>query len=193
MNTFLGVELGIQMAERIVVMQEDLSEPLRQLGADVLWTPPHQLRVLLKDFGELLPGQKERLIDLLRAFARATHEFSFSMEAVRFDPSVETPRMLIGEIRDDSGLLEALHTNVEKAAEPLGFRQEIAEWRPWVLIGRCQTHGRRPDLRGVLNAWTGPTLGTTDARELVLFSVERVTQLRARSRVLGRFELGTGR
>lgn len=192
MNTFLGVELGIQVAERLAVMQEDLSEPLRQLDVDVRWTPAQQMRVLLKDFGHLTEGQRERLQELLRAYAKATRAFHFEFTNLHFFPSVETPQMIIADIHDDSGLLEALRTNIEKAAEPLGFRQDRVPWRSSVLIGRLMTAGRAPDLRGVLNNWSSQQFGDTSCRELVLFGVERFGQ-RARTRTFSRYELGTGR
>jgi 2'-5' RNA ligase len=191
-NTFLGVELGIQVAEHLVVLQEDLSEPLRQLNVDVRWTPADQMRVLLKDFGPLQPGQRERLEDLIRAYARATHSFQFRCENVRFYPSMDVPRMIVAEINDQSGLLEALRTNVEKAAEPLGFPSDTREWKPLVLLGRLMTTGSSPDLRGLLNTWRDRDLGETDCLELVLFSVQRYQQ-RARTKILRRYELGTGR
>ena len=192
MRAFIGVELAIPVVERLVVLQEELDQPIRQLGAQARWTPAEHIRLNLKVFPNLDPGVLPRVQDMLSRFCQALQPFPIVSRTVRFYPELDRPRLLLVEQSDERGVLPALREHIEKASDPLGFARDEAPWTPDIALGRVLAGGARPDLRGLLNQWQDAEWGETLCRELILYRTEMVGR-RARVRLMRRFALGTGR
>lgn len=191
MRFIVGVELAIPVVDRLVLLQEDLDDSVRQLNGEARWTPAEQIRLNLKIFEDLDAAALPRIRELLAAFCRALRPFSFETAGTRGFPDDTHPRLILTDAQDEGNVLVALREHLERASELIGFSQDSRPWEPAVLIGRVLTPGAPADFRGLLNAYRETRYGPSACRELVLYRSEVVGR-RARVRTVDRFALGSG-
>lgn len=191
MRFVVGVELAIPVVDRLVLLQEDLDESIRQLNGVARWTPAEQIRLNLKVFEDLDADALPRVRELLVAFCKALRPFSFETVGTRGFPDDETPRLILADARDEGNVLVALREHLERASELIGFSQDARSWEPSVLVGRVTTPNGPANFRGLLNAYRNTVYGPSACRELVLYRSEIIGQ-RARIRTVDRFALGSG-
>ncbi len=192
MTYALTFELALPVVDRLLLLQEELDTPLHQLGCDVRWTPGEALRLVVRAFDDIDDALIPRLRDAFSVIARADAPFGFATHGTRLLPSVETPRLVAVGTLGGAERLEAVKRRVDGACESLGLPDDPRPWTPMVKIGRLLTPGAPPRLQGVVNAWEQTPWGDTDAKEMVLIRTG-IVRGEAVTRVVARFELGTGR
>ena len=91
MHLVVAIEPSVAIVEQLIVMQEDLADPLRQLGADVDWTPAEQVRLVLRISAAAERGDRARAREVLRSLAKNTVAPQISVHGAFFSPSPEVP------------------------------------------------------------------------------------------------------
>lgn len=190
MHLVVAIEPSVAIVEQLVVMQEDLADPLRQLGADVEWTPAEQVRLVLRVSANAERGDLARAREVLRTLAKNTVAPTISVHGAFFSPTPEVPRMVM--VRAHCPDLDALQHRIDGGLETAGLGADERAWQPWILVGRLHSSREQPRLSGVLERWSATSFGTFTARELVVSST-RLEGATVRSSIDDRIAFGTGR
>lgn len=192
MRFIVSVELSIPVVERLVLLQEELNEPIEAAGGAVRWTAPEHLRVNLMVFPHLESGTVQRIQETLRSIAAHAQPFSMETMGTNVAKVPSTARLVTSTIEQGADLLAALRAELHDNAELIGFDQDPRPWRPLVLVGRLATpYGKSVDFDQLFAPYAQTPWGETVARELVLYRSEIVGKSE-RIRVVKRFALGTG-
>jgi RNA 2',3'-cyclic 3'-phosphodiesterase len=118
---------------------------LRTSEDAIRWTPPGQIHLTLKFFGDV---DSASLGDLESALCRACEGARpFNLEAAKVGafPNLRRPRVLWAGLEGDLAPLAALQERVRRETEPWG-RSEDKPFSPHLTVGRVR-EGRSPDLR----------------------------------------------
>lgn len=187
-----ALEPGLPVIDRLLLLQEDLAEPLRQLGAEVRWTAADQLRLVLRVLDVPAGAAVDRLRDQARSVARSHGEFSFGVFGTAFDPTEDAARLLYaGTGPEDAGVAE-LRRRLDRAIEDAGVPLDPRPWFPRILLGRLRTPRGPVDLEGVLRRHAETDWGRHPIREMVVLQSTLQAGV-ARMRVVERLAFGTGR
>lgn len=186
----VAIEPSFAAVEQLVVAQEDLADPLRQLGGDVSWTPAEQMRLVLRGCTNAERGDVARIRDSMRSVARNTAAPALTVEGLSFVPGVELPRMIMAKVVGEG--LDELQRRVSGAIDAAGFAADEREWEPYVLVGRLRGSSERLRLQGVVDRFAATRFGTFTPRELVVVST-RLDGTHHRLGIEDRVAFGTGR
>src|SRR5436190_23303030 len=96
LRTFIGVDLGKPIRDRVVILQESLA----RTGVEVKWVEPENLHVTLLFLGEVEDRALTDVCRIVQAGAAEQPAFSVSVERVGCFPNARRPRVLwagIGE------------------------------------------------------------------------------------------------
>lgn len=187
MRAFLALEPSLAVCERLVLLQEDLSDPIHHLDGEVAWRRGDQLRVLIRGF-EISPSQLRWVEGALAQALAPLKPIEFTVRGTRFTPSEDCARFLVAGIEIDADVLASLQRVVDSVLQGAGVRAEDREWAPELVIGRLRTVDRHPRLGGVVRAFSETLHGTTTASSAVLTTTE-LSSDRVRSRQSRRFVL----
>lgn len=186
MRLTVAIEPALPVAERLVLLQEDLADPLHHLTADAAWVPAESLRLVL----DTRPMDEGAL-----AFARtAVHDacrlaapFEMQVVGASFVPTPEQPRLVaVTVVATDA--LTALQARIEEALRPVSPPPTEVPWRPMISLGRLKTDDRTLPLGGVLRPYSETEFGITQVHDLVL-SVTETRRGKVYSRQLDRLSL----
>lgn len=134
-RTFLGIDLGEEIRDRLVALQEELAEA----APDVKWVEPENLHVTLLFLGEV--AQRETL-DICRAAQKAIMDvpaFVISVEGTGCFPNLRRPRTLWVGIGKGSDEIKEVHDAIETPLLEMGnYRRETRGYTPHVTLGRVK-------------------------------------------------------
>ncbi len=188
MRAFLALEPSIAVCERLVLLQEDLSDPLHHLGGDITWRRGEQLRLVVRGF-DLRPEQAGWVAGIAKAVVSASPPIEFSLKSAAFLPSADRAQFV--GVRVDSGLeaIQALRAALEPELLAAGVEAEATEWAGMLQLGRMRTLEYRPTLSGVVRPYSETDFGSSKTESAVLVTTELVAG-RTRERQSRRFVFG---
>src|SRR5438093_475994 len=108
-RTFLGIDLGEKIRERLVSLQEQLAIE----APDVKWVEPENLHITLLFLGEV---QQREVLDICRAAQKAVAKlpaFSARIEGAGAFPNLRRPRTLWVGVSEGAEELSAVHDAIE--------------------------------------------------------------------------------
>jgi 2'-5' RNA ligase len=188
LRVVIAIEPAIPVAERIVLLQEDLTDPFRLLGAEVEWTPAERLRLVL---GTVV--LEERLLghvrDQLRARLADVAPVRFETTGALFVPDTSSPRLLAVGTGGGAEALTSLHELVAALLSEVGAPLPDRPWKPWMQVARLRTGPTTSPLDGTVRPYSETQFGATDADEVLLGRAE-VTAGAPRHTVVDRIVLG---
>lgn len=121
-------------------------EPLRAARLPVRWVGPAQRHLTLKFLGEVAEARVPEVTEAVEAAAATVPPFEVEWTAVGAFPSLRRPRVVwlgVTPARE----LTALHEELERRFERLGFERENRDLAPHLTLGRAQRDARPPELR----------------------------------------------
>jgi 2'-5' RNA ligase len=184
-RTFIGVDVGPTIRDRLVALQGTLG----QAGTDVKWVEEANLHVTLLFLGEVEDRQVAKICTMV-AETTANHEsFRLTVERAGAFPTPRRPRILWAGIGTGAEALVALHDDLEKPLAKLGYRREERRYKPHVTLGRIRSAAPADSLAKALAqqaTWKG---GETLVGELHVMSSE-LTSRGPNYTVLSRASLG---
>ncbi|MCB9507110.1 MAG: hypothetical protein H6698_03360 [Myxococcales bacterium] len=185
MRLFLCLEPAVRVCERLSLLQEDLTDPLHLLGADVSWTRPERLGVVVWSSPVDVTEDVAWLRSSLRESLPRAGAQTFSVSGARFAPGPSAPRLIVAGVTGELGELTRAVDDALPAGLPAGG--DGAEGVAVVQVGRVR--GASPgSLAGVLTPYEATQFGETTAQTAVLFSTS-LQGTRAQYTVLERFAL----
>lgn len=188
MRVFLALEPSIAVCERLVLLQEDLSDPLHHLDGDITWRRAEQLRLIIRGF-EIRPDQAAWISGIAKSVVAATGAIEFSLRSTEFLPSAERAQFVAVQVDRGAEAIEALRSALEPELLAAGVSPEATEWVPKVQLGRLRTLQYRPTLSGVARPYSETEFGVTKAESAVLVTTDLVGG-RARERQSTRLLFG---
>jgi len=169
LRTFIGIDPGKAVRDRLVALQEVLS----RTGAPVKWVEPENLHVTLLFLGEVTDRD---VADVCRVAADACagqSPFTMSVEKVSCFGSPRRPRTVWAGVGEGTQEVVALHDALEGALSDLGcYRREERPFTPHLTLGRAKTDGSNDKLAPALVKAAGWKGGETQVREVRVMSSE---------------------
>ena len=167
-RTFIGVDVGRVIRDRLVALQATLG----QAGTDVKWVEATNLHVTLLFLGEVEDRQIAQICAMVAETTAAHQSFQLSVERAGCFPTPRRPRILWAGIGNGADALVALHGDLEKPLTKLGYRREERRYKPHITLGRVRSSAPADGLAKALAqqaTWKG---GETLVRELHVMSSE---------------------
>ena len=147
LRTFVAVDLGKSLRDRLVSLQENLARN----GADVKWVEVENLHVTLLFLGEV---DERELMPVCRAVSLVCgrHDrFLLSVDSVGCFPNPRRPRVVWAGVGMGGPELIALHDSLETALQELGgYRREDRSYTPHITLGRVKNDGNADELAAAL-------------------------------------------
>lgn len=192
MRLVLSFELAIPVVERLSLLQEELADPIRQLGGEPRWTSADRLQVPVRIIELAEPDLEHRMLDGLKTICRSVQPFDIEARGTRMHPAHDKPRMVLTDVDDPTGRMTAMLRRIDASFAALGITPEPGDPTPVILVGRIRCGQDPPRLRGVARPYSETPWGASPVRELVLTRTG-VVGTREQRRIRRRIELGTGR
>ena len=168
-RTFMAIDLGEDIRDRLVSLQEKLSVE----APEVKWVEPDNLHVTLLFLGEV--DQRE-VIDICRAAQNAVaamSSFVLSVERAGCFPNPRRPRVLWVGIGKGVQEVCAIHDAIEVPLLDLGcYRREARAYTPHVTLGRVRSERPQDALAKALNKHQTWSAGEVLISEVLVMSSE---------------------
>lgn len=191
MHIVVGLEPAIEVVERLTLAQQELESPCRQLGLDMTWVDPVNVRLVLRSVEVPSMDWAATFREQLKVILRNRRALTWRTGGLSWLPSERTPSLLATEVVGE-GLADvvALHKQLDACAVHLGAAPLRQPWAPYVRVARGQAGRQSVDMRGVLTRVGALDFGSTCSSSLVLWTTERHHD-RVRTRVDSRLALST--
>ncbi len=140
MRCFIAIGLPEKTEHRIT----SLIEQLKPLSHAVKWVTSENLHLTLKFLGEANEAKAPEIIDALLDTTSAHNRFLLNAHGTGVFPNASWPKVIWVGLESEGGL-PALHSDIERAMEPLGFAPEKRAFSPHLTIGRIKAIRNRSD------------------------------------------------
>ena len=168
-RTFLAIDLGKKIRDRLVSFQENLAAD----APDVKWVEPDNMHLTLFFLGEV--DQRE-IIDICRAAQKAIGEmrsFTVNIEGTGCFPNMRRPHVLWVGVGEGADEVRAVHDAIETPLLDLGcYRREARAYTPHVTLGRVKGEEPNDALAKALTKHQTWSAGETLVREVHVMSSE---------------------
>jgi RNA 2',3'-cyclic 3'-phosphodiesterase len=169
LRTFIAVDLGQQLRDRCIAMQENLA----RLGANAKWVEPDNLHVTLLFLGEVDERDVPEVCKAVAAVCAEHDPFTLSVEKVGCFGSPRRPRTLWAGVGEGADALSALHDALEPPLLELGcYRREDRKYEPHITLGRAKSDDPNEKIAAAIKKYAGWSAGEVDVREVQVLSSE---------------------
>lgn len=173
MRVIVAVEPSIAVVERLVLLQEDVSDALHALGVDAVWNRADELRLVLTAH-DMSEGDLGHARMALRETLGALQPVPFETKGTTFEPSEDSPRILAAGTGEGADALARLRASVVDALVRLSLPPDLGEWRPLLRVGRMKTSHASNPVQGVIRAYADTSYGRSTAHEVLVVASEAV-------------------
>lgn len=173
MRTFLALEPSNEVEHQLGMTIRLLAERM-PLGS-IRWLSPGSVHLTMKFLGDTSPADLDQVMARAQAEAESSQKMELTVRNFGVFPELERPRVLWVGVRESTGALSDLKSNLEETMEPLGFEVERREFTPHLTIGRVDNdleRGKQQELVSELQQVNLGTLAEWKADELTLFKSE---------------------
>jgi 2'-5' RNA ligase len=173
LRTFIALDLGKTIRDRLVTLQETLSRS----APDVKWVEPENLHVTLLFIGEV---DERAMLEVCRGVGQSCQSiarFRMSVETLGCFGNPRRPRTIWVGIGDGAAEVTALHGALEEKLLELGcYRREERAFTPHITLGRVKQDDSGADLSVILQKKANWQAGTVDVSEVLVMSSELTPQ-----------------
>lgn len=168
MRLFVALDLAIPVVENLVLLQEDLHEPLEALGLTPRWTDAANIHLTLRFLGAVDDALVHRIRDKLREACDESPLFDLRTRGTGAFPGTDCPRILWAGVGEGGDALEALRARVEAGLDDLGLEGDPRPFHPHITLGRMRTEGNRADVGAALAPYSETEFGVTQVKDIAL-------------------------
>jgi RNA 2',3'-cyclic 3'-phosphodiesterase len=172
-RAFLAINLSVPTIRAVSEAQATLRQAIGK-SLRVAWVAPANLHLTLKFLGDVAPEVPEAVGDVLQRGLVLRQPFEVRAVGAGAFPDEQRPRVLWVGLVDESGALRALHADVERWMEGLGFAPEPRPFTPHLTLGRIKDG--HASVGEALQPLRETAFGTSIIRDVVLYE----SRLRAR-------------
>lgn len=173
MRTFIALDLGKTLRDRLLTLQESLA----RAAPDVKWVEGDNLHLTLLFLGEV---NDRAVLDVCRtvsASCRTVPAFALNVERVGCFGNPRRPRTIWVGVGDGADEVQALHAALEAPLLELGYyRREERQFTPHITLGRVKQDDSTDGLADLLKKkadWQG---GLVEVREVLVLSSQLTPQ-----------------
>lgn len=163
---FVGIAVDDRVRERVVEVQEQLTESL----APIRWVAKQNLHLTLKFLGPVEEAKVASITDALGKALSNQERVCLSVNGLGVFPNMRRARILWAGLLGHG--LGPLAERVEEQLEPLGFEREKRPFQPHLTLGRWPVPAKDPS--GIR-----ATLGQHENHGFGDFSVDHVNLFRS--------------
>ncbi len=135
-RAFLAIDPPEDVLQRIGAFQDLLK---RKIQGVLSWVRPRGMHLTLKFFGDIPPGDAERISTAVEPLAAGTSPIHLEVRKTGVFPDSSRPRVLWVGLEGDVHHLTVLQKSIERALEAEGFPREARPFRPHLTLGRIKT------------------------------------------------------
>jgi 2'-5' RNA ligase len=169
LRTFIAIDLGKGIRDRIVSLQEKLA----QTGAQVKWVESENIHVTLLFLGEVEDRAVPAVCKAVAEVCKEQPPFPMAVESVGCFGNPRRPRTIWIGVGDGVQELCALHDALEPPLLDLGcYRREERRYTPHITIGRVKTERPSDHLATTLAKNVAWKAGEVAVREALVMSSE---------------------
>jgi RNA 2',3'-cyclic 3'-phosphodiesterase len=132
--------IAVELPETVKTFLRDISSELQQCRADVKWVRPENIHVTLKFLGNVRGDLIPAVENLMKSILIGQPAMDMRVSGLGAFPGLSRPRVIWAGLKDASGRLAPLATELDKALEPLGFEREKRPFSPHLTLGRVRSN-----------------------------------------------------
>lgn len=190
MRTFLAIEVSDPLEQSLAREIQSLDDQLP--NDSVRWIDADSIHLTMKFLGEVSPAELDAVRSKARELSSSSEVMNLTVGDFGVFPNMNRPRVLWIGIREPTGELQRLKSELEQGMEEMEFEPERRDFTPHLTVGRVQRNvdrGLQEELTGALQRVQVAELGEMAAEELTLFKSD-LTPSGAVYTALDRFPLG---
>lgn len=178
MRAFIAIDLSGSLRQKLAAHSQKLQSRLPSHA--IRWARPEAIHLTLKFLGEVETTRLETVEGILTQVANRWTKFSFLVEGFGCFPNVARPRVIWVGVREASGTLERLQTDVESEMARIGFVSEGRRFHPHLTLGRVRDRASKDQREAISRG-----LSEIEAVAIGEQTVEAVTLFRSDLRPSG--------
>jgi 2'-5' RNA ligase len=171
-RTFIAVDLGKAIRDRLVTLQENLA----RTGTEIKWVEVENLHVTLLFLGEVDDRDVHQVCRIVTDTLNQQPSFLMSVETVGCFPNPRRPRTLWVGVGEGTQPLCTIHDDLEEPLTEMGYRREERRYTPHITLGRVKSDRPTDKLAATLAKHAGWKGGETSVREILVMSSELTPQ-----------------
>lgn len=134
-RTFICFELSEAIKKELAQLQLDV----KKLGRGVRWSNPDDIHLTLKFLGDVEENLITDITEAVKAAAAQTAAFQISISGTGAFPNFDHPRVYWVGIKEASGALVRVQSNIENELQRIGFAKEQRKFSPHLTLGRVKS------------------------------------------------------
>jgi 2'-5' RNA ligase len=170
---FIATSLAPDIRHKIDSLLQKLSTSIGR--EQVKWVNVSGMHVTMKFLGETPADEVVLIRGSMDQIASLHSPIQITIENLGCYPNKRKPRVIWVGIREDSGALEALHSQLEQGMQELGFPKEKRRFHPHLTLGRVRrqiTGAVLKDLADRIKRIPDPIIGQQYIENLSLIKSE---------------------
>ncbi len=145
-RTFICFELPDKIKEKIADLQDDL----KPFGDGVRWMRPDSIHLTLKFLGDVEEEQIPEITSAVQKASDAIPPLKIQVSGCGAFPNFRRPRVFWVGVKEESGKLLELGSNIEMALEEIGYPKEKRDFSPHLTFGRVKSRNGIPEMTDFL-------------------------------------------
>jgi len=168
-RTFIAVDLGAGVKERLTKLQETLGRS----SAGVKWVRPQNMHLTLLFLGEVEQLEIVSICRMVQERSRRHAPFTLAVNGLGAFPNLRRPKILWAGITEGIEELRGLHADLEEGLLDLGcYRREERAYTPHLTLGRLTHEERAEDWVQLIAKYSDWQGGTLPADEVLIMASE---------------------
>jgi 2'-5' RNA ligase len=171
LRTFIAIELGAEVRERVIELINQLRRELPDMRAS--WSRENNLHLTLKFLGNVPVADIPRVSDAVASATKSVSSFELTFSGCGTFPPHGRPSVLW--IGTQASGLQALHAAIDQELDAAGFPRESRPFHPHLTIARLR-HAEGARQLAELHKSLGFAPIAFDVSEVVVFRSELLKQ-----------------
>lgn len=170
-RAFIAIPIPSKIQRALGGLQDNLKKDI----SNVRWTKPESIHLTLKFLGDVEDEKLAPIGEALKELSSKFDPLNFRADGLDCFPPKGSPRVIWVGLREDSGTLGRLVSDIERAMEKFSFPKENRGFTPHLTLGRVRDQKSRMTaqiMRAVFDKQAPADLGTFEAKTVELIKSE---------------------
>ncbi len=156
-RSFIAISLPEDIVKRLAQQVASIKEVVPR---DVIrWVQEDNIHLTLKFLGNVPSNDLKEIANSIQRLAARHAAFAFEVVSFGCFPNLNSPRTLWIDIREPSGALSSLQSDLEDELAGLGFPRERRRYHPHLTIGRVKRNVHRDAITALAESLTQVKVG----------------------------------
>ncbi len=132
--------IAIELPRTVKTFLTEISADLKRCRSDVKWVRPEGMHLTLKFLGSVRGDLIPAIEDTLHSTLVGHTSMNMQVTGLGAFPGLNRPRVIWAGLKDVSGRIAPLATEIDHALESLGFEREKRPFSPHLTLGRVRSN-----------------------------------------------------